>query len=237
MARRSKEQIITDLIETGATTLREAHEHNVALTAAYKTLAGVIVDLRKQFRNSKDTAPDWAGQTQAYRDTVALMYSQSGVPQDAVSGMQAAIRYHIGNVLRDRLSADELTAAGLSVEGPLDRSRTNNRRNQEAASSGGIDDPEWFDDTISSLKSVEAEHPEVVILDLRDTAQDVLPMLHKCLTIMQAAHLEGVTPQTKEACVAILDQVLAEAAAFRAEAAQVQAEKARGSTKKQAANA
>lgn len=231
MPRRSNEQIITDLIEEGATTLREAHEHNVALTAAYKTLAGIIVDLRKRFQNSKDTGPDWKGQTQAYRDTVAKMYKQSGVPEDSVSNMQAAIRYHIGNVLRERLTADELTEAGLSVEGPLDRSRTNNRRSQEAASSGGIDDPEWFEDTITSLKSVEDEHPEVVILDLRDASQDVLPMLHKCLTIMQAAHLEGVTPQTKDACVAILDQVLAEAAAFRAEAAQVESAKKRGRPK------
>jgi hypothetical protein len=242
MTRRTNEQIISDLIEAGATTLAEAYTLNQSLTTAYKKFAGIVVDLRSRFRNSKDTAPDWRGQTQAYRDAVAKMYEASGVPADSVDNMQAAIRYHIGNALRERLSAEDLAAAGLQAESPVERAR---QRNQRAAASGDDlpeDEEEWFQDTITTLKSMESDHPEVVILDLRDDQQDVLPMLHKCLTIIQAAHLEGVTPQTKDACIAVLDQVLAEAAAFRAEAQQVApaaepAKRPRGRPRKQVAPA
>lgn len=212
--RRSNEQIINDLIEEGANLLHEAHELNQGLTATYRKLAGVIVDLRKRFPNSKGTGPDWKGTTQDYRDAAQRMYDGAGVPADAVSGMQAAIRYHIGNVLRERLTEEELTQAGLSTEGPLDRARS---RREAASASSPEDEAEWFNDTMQTLKSIEDEHPDVVIVDLRDEGSDVLDMLTRALTVLQNAHERGVPDDARAAATSTLDQIVAEAAAFRAE--------------------
>lgn len=234
MPRRSNEQIIADLIEEGANLLSQAYTLGQSLTETYRRLAGVIVDLRKRFPNSQETGPDWRGTTQAYREAVAKMYEASGVEPDSVSNMQAAIRYHIGNVLRERLSAEELAAAGLKAEGPLQRSRNGNGNGRDDRPEN---EEEWFEDTITTLKSIEDDHPEVVILDLRNPSNDVLPMLHKCLTIMQTAHSLGAPPKTRDACVAVLDQVLAEAAAFRTEASQARAPAKKAAAKKAAARA
>lgn len=228
MARRTNEQIIADLIEEGANLLSEAYTLGQALTEAYRRLAGVIVDLRKRFPNSKDTGPDWRGSTQAYRDAVATMYEQSGVPTDSASNMQAAIRYHIGNVLRERLTPEELTEAGLSVEGPLDRSRAA----REAADEEEVDE-EWFEDVVETLKSVEDEHPDVLIVDLReDHESDSLALTRKVLAVLQTARHIGVTPANQPAVTAVLDQVLAEAASFRTEAMAVEPAPKRGRPKK-----
>lgn len=220
MPRRSNEQIINDLIEEGATLLHEAHELNQGLTDTYRKLAGVIVDLRKRFPNSKGTGPDWRGTTQEYRDAAGRMYEAAGVPADSLSGMQAAIRYHIGNVLRERLTEKELLDAGLQAEGPLERSR----RSREAASAGiPENEEEWFNDTVTTLKSIEESHPDVVIVDLRDEGNDTIDMLNRALTVLQTAHERGVPDDVKAAASSVLDQIVAEAAAFRAEVAPTRA--------------
>lgn len=211
-ARRSNAQIIKDLIEEGATLLHEAHELNQGLTATYRKLAGVIVDLRKRYTNSQGTGPDWRGTSQDYRDAVAEMYRASGVPEDSTSNMQAAIRYHIGNVLRERLTEDELRAAGLSVDSPLDRARTR----REAASTGGYaNEEEMVTDMVQTLQSVQESHPDLVVLDLRDEAQDTLDMLNRCLSILQSARARGVPEGAGPAASAVLDQIVSEAAGFR----------------------
>jgi hypothetical protein len=211
MPRRSNEQIMADLTKEGTELLSKAYDLSTSLTQTYRRFAEVVVDLRKRFPNTAGTGPDWKGTTQAYRDHIAAMYRASGVPEDAVSNMQAAIRYHIGNVLRDRLSEEELTEAGLSKDSPLDRAR--------ASRSGGTspeDEAEWFDDTVETLLSIADEHrDEIVLVDLRDE-NGTLPMVNEALRLIQVAHERGVTEDTASAVGAVLDQVLAEAAAFRA---------------------
>lgn len=81
--------------------------------------AETLVALRKQFKH--EGLPDWAGRSAGYRDLVERLYRQAGVPSDSESGIQANLRYHVGNVLRKVASPEELAAIGMSVDGPLAR--------------------------------------------------------------------------------------------------------------------
>lgn len=85
-------------------------------TAALKKLAHVICQLRRKL-------DDPAGTSQAYRDAAERIYKGVNIPADSSSGIQASIRYHIGNVLREEFTSEELAAVGLSDKTPLERAR------------------------------------------------------------------------------------------------------------------
>lgn len=85
-------------------------------TDALKAFAAKLVAIRQKL-------DDVAGTSQAYRDAAARIYAAAAIPTDAESSLQASIRYHIGNVLREVFTPAKLTAAGLSTETPLERAR------------------------------------------------------------------------------------------------------------------
>lgn len=87
--------------------------------AAYRRAASSIIELRQLFEHQG--MPDWTGRSLEYRDVIERLYRQAEVPPDSESNMQAKIRYHVGNVLRDVAPADELQQLGLSVAGPKTR--------------------------------------------------------------------------------------------------------------------
>ena len=66
---------------------------------------------------------DPAGTSQAYRDAAARIYAAATIPPDSESSLQASIRYHIGNVLREEFKPEDLKAVGLSTQTPLERAR------------------------------------------------------------------------------------------------------------------
>lgn len=92
-------------------------------TQSNKAAAEAIVALRRLFRHQD--LPDWAGRSGEYRDCIERLYRQAGVPSDSGSNMQANLRYHVGNVLREVAPPEELTALGMAVNGPLSRLRAN----------------------------------------------------------------------------------------------------------------
>lgn len=99
-------------------------------TEVVRELATVLVDMREHFI-TPDGEPDWAGRTYGYRDAVHSVYSGSGVPRSDTSSLQAATRYHVGNVIRARLSPDELESAGLQEATPIARSKAQRKGRQE----------------------------------------------------------------------------------------------------------
>lgn len=219
--RRSAEQITQDLIKEGTDLIVVAHEQGEALTTTYRKLAEVLVDLRKRFKGRDDKA-DIAGRTQEYRNTVAKMYSDAGIPEDSQSNIQAAIRYHIGNVLREKFTEDQLTEAGLNPAGPRERARTRNQAGQVAASGTGTtaavgydSEEEMVKDMVATLASVAADHPEVIVLDLTGQENDPLPLLQEALSLVLRAHGLDLTAENVEAVQSVVDQIMAEAAAFR----------------------
>lgn len=93
-----------------------AHER----TRLLRGVADLLVDLRA-LHTGTDGETDWAGKSYAYRDAVRDIYAGAGLPADSSDSTKTALRYHVGNVLRERLTPDELVSAGLSRLDPRDR--------------------------------------------------------------------------------------------------------------------
>ncbi len=90
-------------------------------TAILREVAEIFVDLRSHFYLD-DGSTDWRGQTYPYRQVIGEVFSMASVPKDELSTVSAAIRYHVGNVLRERLDPDDLEAIGLRPASPRERS-------------------------------------------------------------------------------------------------------------------
>lgn len=99
-------------------------------TPAAREAAEVLVDARGLF-TAPDGRPDWRGRSWDYRQWVGGLYGPAGVPPAEAQRIQAAIRYHVSNVLRDRLDAEELQEVGLQPESA--RNRAGAQRAENAA--------------------------------------------------------------------------------------------------------
>lgn len=92
--------------------------------------AEVMVKMRQHF-TTKDGEPDWKGRSWAYREAVREIYKAVGVEPEDLNSLQSAIRYHVGNVVREQLDESSLEALGLLRASPLQRTR-NFRESREA---------------------------------------------------------------------------------------------------------
>jgi hypothetical protein len=106
-----------------ASTTADKHVRSTAL----RRLAEILVDLRERCL-TPEGEPDWLGKTYAYRQLVGEVYSTANVPLDAINGTQSATRYHVGNVIRERLSDEDRERIGLQEAGPRDRARSAKER-------------------------------------------------------------------------------------------------------------
>lgn len=91
-------------------------------TAAMHEAADAMVDMRMIYTN-RDGQPDLTGSSFEYRQAVADGLAAAGVPASERSRVMAALRYHVGNRVRDRFTAEELAEYGLSAHSPHDRQR------------------------------------------------------------------------------------------------------------------
>lgn len=86
----------------------------------YREAAEAMVKLRGLFTTG-DGRPDWRGQSWEYRQAVSDIYNSAHLPPEPNAPAKSALRYHLGNLLRERLSASELEEAGLNTMTPKDR--------------------------------------------------------------------------------------------------------------------
>src|SRR5690606_24126777 len=75
--------------------------------------------------------PDWGARSQAYRDCIYQVYRDAGLPSDSVGSMQANLRYHIGNALRQMAPAEDLEALGMDPAGPQERAKRYRKKAKE----------------------------------------------------------------------------------------------------------
>lgn len=90
-------------------------------TSLLREVAKNFIDARAHFF-TREGEPDWLGRTFAYRTWVREVMTSAHVPGEQVTSIQAAIRYHAGNLLRDRLNEEELDNLGLRKSSPRERS-------------------------------------------------------------------------------------------------------------------
>lgn len=92
-------------------------------TQLLRQVAELSVDLREHFQVAGTGSPDWAGRSWPYRDYVRNLYSDAGYTAEEAKMTQASVRYHVGNIVRTKLGAEELEDLGLREESPVDRAR------------------------------------------------------------------------------------------------------------------
>lgn len=109
---------LAQLVGEGVSLLRQYLK--APRTELLRQLAPVIVELRSR-STLEDGRPDWGGRSPAYRDVMTEIYRRAGVPKERLDTIQAAMRYHIGNLIRERASREELLAVGLTTTAPRDR--------------------------------------------------------------------------------------------------------------------
>lgn len=112
---------IEELVDRGV----EILSHYIAdhRTDHLKDLAPIVVDLRGSFQLD-DSRRDWSGRSAGYRQAMSDLYTRAKVPADKLDTVQAALRYHVGNLLRERTSEEELAAVGLKAVAPRERLAT-----------------------------------------------------------------------------------------------------------------
>lgn len=89
-------------------------------THQLKALAPLIVELRSR-HSLKNGLPDWSGRSPEYRADMHWIYAEARIPADQLDTVQAALRYHVGNLLRERASLLDLEAVGLKATSPKER--------------------------------------------------------------------------------------------------------------------
>jgi hypothetical protein len=99
-------------------------------TELLRDTARLFIDARAHFF-TREGEPDWKGRTYAYRTWVREIMSAAHVPGEEITSLQAAIRYHSGNLLRDRLGDDAIADLGLRKESPRERSVEKRERTSE----------------------------------------------------------------------------------------------------------
>lgn len=103
--------------------LRRAHttDSREVRSRALRVAATLLVAMRAHYTDPETGDPDWTGRSYEYRRAVQELYSAAGLPSSGQSSTKSAIRYHIGNALRERLDKESLDEAGLLPEAPRDR--------------------------------------------------------------------------------------------------------------------
>lgn len=113
-------------------------------TDLLRQAADALVGARALFYTA-DGSPDWRGRSYAYRRWVGDVYTEARIPREDLPTIQASVRYHVGNALRERLSSEELAEIGLRPVGPRERSvekRTRQAHTLELFEGGPIVDAE-----------------------------------------------------------------------------------------------
>ena len=117
--------------------LREYVESGRSRTDLLKRVAELIVELRAK-HTLDDGRIDWSGRSPAYRTAIAEIYRDAGVPADKLDTVQAALRYHVGNLIRDRADGMALAAVGLTNIAPRERLNRNREIVAALAASGSV---------------------------------------------------------------------------------------------------
>lgn len=134
-------------------------------TVIFRQIAKAAVDLREHFL-TPESAPDWAGRTGAYRDYIRDLYREAGLSAEETNTIQSAVRYHAGNLVRERLSEPDLQDLGLSTQSPAAR--------------------------IKAFRDAQSMTLRVVRNDVADLDADADPLSRLALVLM---HLQALTPE------------------------------------------
>jgi hypothetical protein len=124
-------------------------------TTNLRKVAEAFFDAREHFFTPEGT-PDWKGRTHAYRVWVRETMRIADIQKDELTTVQAAIRYHVGNVVRERMDDGDLKDLGLNTSSPRERSVEKRGRNSEILSifGGGGAEIATPDEVVLTVRSI-----------------------------------------------------------------------------------
>lgn len=156
--------------------LPEVRDDAVRLARAYRSvaddrelrppimreLASVVLELRQLF-TTEAGQPDWTGRSYAYRMALGEILSDAGIRRAELASFQAALRYHVGNQLRERLDDEQLAELGLLPTSPTERGRAARARNRTEREAVRARNPETID--VDALRALEGSRALLSRLD------------------------------------------------------------------------
>jgi hypothetical protein len=110
--------------------LRNVGDDREQRTQLLRRIAALSVDMREAILDEAGN-PDWAGRTHAYREHMRDMYAKAGMTAEEKSNVQAAVRYHVSSLVRERLTDGEVEALGLVEHSSQEKARVS--RNARSA--------------------------------------------------------------------------------------------------------
>jgi len=116
----SADRTVNDLTREAVDLLRKHRDADGETPGLLRQVADLFVDLRQLFITPSGE-PDWTGSTKAYKMAVRGIFSDAGYQGQRRATVQASIRYHVNNVLRERLTPEELDYLGLHRESARQR--------------------------------------------------------------------------------------------------------------------
>lgn len=87
-----------------------------------KQAARVVVEARENHFLASTGIPDYAGRSYAWRQWYGNILSEVTQDHDVKAKLTARMRFHVGNVLRETLTDEQLQDAGLKKIAPKQRS-------------------------------------------------------------------------------------------------------------------
>jgi hypothetical protein len=143
-------------------------------TALLRDLAEATVEFREHFLTTTGE-PDWAGRTGIYRAEVNELYAGTGFKPLEAKAIQKLARYHVANILRERLSTEDIEAIGLRAESPRERQQEFRDRTAAivataSAAAAGAGIPETPEERIAYLRGVLATLNQVRPISPADRA-------------------------------------------------------------------
>lgn len=179
-----------DIAQEATRLLRSYVQSGRTRTDVLKEVAALIVDLRAA-HTLDDGRIDWAGRSPAYRAAMHEIYREAGVPKDRYDTVQAALRYHVGNLIRERATDEALEDVGLTSITPRERLAKNRDVVAALAASGTVaeimGDPARIlaqaavlleyttAEALGALKGPERVAARRALTDLRDRVEILLP--------------------------------------------------------------
>ncbi|UJQ86815.1 hypothetical protein PQE16_gp25 [Arthrobacter phage Reedo] len=113
---------LNDIQKAATTAIRRSLKaSDTERTGLLREAARYFADAREHFF-TREGEVDWLGRTHAYRLWVREVMGSANVPGDETTSLQAALRYHTGNILREKLDDETLDSLGLKKSSPRERS-------------------------------------------------------------------------------------------------------------------
>lgn len=180
-----KQQTLEEVQAAFSASVRAAIENAVTGEydrAAMHSASEALVELRLLYTN-RDGMPDLGGSSFEYRQAVGQGLSDAGVTPETRPKVLAALRYHVGNRLRERFTADELADYGMLAKKPAERQQAERAH-------------------LASIVRV-ATNPRAEVTE----PDDVVSALQMAVQILNNVTLTGLGKADRKATEVYLDQI------------------------------